>query len=169
MVDTGLTGEGNGSPLLYSCLEKSMDSPWVRSESDTAERLNTHKSNYIKELDHKEGWAPKNCCFWTVVLESFESPLDCKEIKPVNPKGSQSWIFNGRTDAEAEAPMQRANSLEKTLMLGKMKAGREGGDRRWDGWMVSLSKWTWVWASSEIVKDREDWHAAVHGVTKNGT
>ena len=55
MVDTSLTGEGNGSPLLYSCLEKSMDSPWLRRELDTAEQLNTHKSNYIKQLDHKEG------------------------------------------------------------------------------------------------------------------
>ena len=58
------------------------------------------------ELDHEEGWAPKNWCFWTVVLEkTLESPLDCKETKPVNPKGNQSWIFIGRTDAEAEAPI----------------------------------------------------------------
>ena len=58
------------------------------------------------ELDHKEGWAVKNWCFWTVVLEkTFESPLDCKEIKPVNPKGNQSWLFIGRMDAKAEAPI----------------------------------------------------------------
>ena len=58
------------------------------------------------ELDHKESWVPKNWCFWTVVLEkTLESPLDCKEIQPVHPKGNQSWIFNGRTDAEAEAPI----------------------------------------------------------------
>ena len=58
------------------------------------------------ELDHKEGCAPKNWCFWTVVLEkTLESPLDCKEIKPVNPKGNQSWMFTGRIDAEAEAPI----------------------------------------------------------------
>ena len=58
------------------------------------------------ELDHKESWVPKNWCFWTVVLEkTFESPLDCKEIKPVNPKGNQSWIFIGRTNAEAETPI----------------------------------------------------------------
>ena len=80
------------------------------------------------ELDSKEGWAPKNWCLWTVVLErTLESPLDYKEIKPVNPKGNQSWIFIGRTDAEAEAPILwppdvliRADSLEKTLMLGKI-------------------------------------------------
>ena len=59
---------------------------------------------WMWELDHKEGWAPKNWCFWTVVLEkTLETPLDCKEIKPVNPKGNQPWIFTGRTDAEAEA------------------------------------------------------------------
>ena len=61
---------------------------------------------WMWELDHKESWAPKNWCFWTVVLEkTLESPLDCKEIKPVNPKGTQSWIFIGRTDAEAETPI----------------------------------------------------------------
>ena len=58
------------------------------------------------ELDHKEGWEPKNWCFWTVVLEkTLESPLDSKEIKPVNPKGNQPWTFIGKTDAEAEAPI----------------------------------------------------------------
>ena len=61
---------------------------------------------WMWELDHKEGWVPKNWCFWTVVLEkTFESPLDCKEFKPVNPKGNRSWIIIGRTDAEAEAPI----------------------------------------------------------------
>ena len=60
----------------------------------------------ICELDHKEGWAPKNLCFWTVVLEkALENPLDCTELKPVNPKGNQSWILIVRTDAEAEAPI----------------------------------------------------------------
>ena len=86
------------------------------------------------ELDHKESWAPKNWCFWTVVLEkTLESPLDCKEIKPVHPKGNQSWIFTGRTDAEADAPilghlMWRADSFEKTLMVEKTE------DRRKRGW-----------------------------------
>jgi len=74
----------------------------------------------MRELNHKEGWVMKNGCFWTVVSEkTLESPLNCKEIKPVNPKGSQSWLFIGRTDAEAETPylghqMWRADSLEKT-------------------------------------------------------
>ena len=82
----------------------------------------------------------------------IESPLDSKEIQPVHSKGNQSWIFIGRTDVEAETPifghlMWRTNSLEKTLMLGKMKA-EEGDDRGWDGWMVSPTQWTWVWVSS---------------------
>ena len=84
---------------------------------------------WIWELDYKENWAPKNRCFWTVMLEkTLESPLDCKEILPANPKGNQSWIFIGRTDAEAETPtIWPPDSLEKTLMLGKI----EGGRRRW--------------------------------------
>ena len=92
------------------------------------------------ELDHKEGWAPKNGCFWTVVLEkTLESPLDCKEINPVNPKGNQSWIFIGRTDAEAEASifghlMWRSGSLEKILMLGKTEGRRRRG-WQWLRWI----------------------------------
>ena len=87
---------------------------------------------WMWELDHKEGRALKNWCFWTVVLEkTLESPLDYKKIKPVDPKGNQPWIFIGRTDAEAEAQyfghlMQRVISLEKTLGLRKMRAGGEG-------------------------------------------
>ena len=106
------------------------------------------------ELDHKENWTPKNWCFWTVVLvKTLESPLDCKEIQPVHPKGNQSWIFIGRTDVEAETPILwppdwRADSFEKTLMLGKMKARYKGNNRGWDGWMPSLTQWTWVWVSS---------------------
>ena len=86
--------------------------------------------------NHKEGWMLKNWCFWTVVLEkTLESPLDCQEIKPVNPKGNQPWIPIGRTDAEAEAPilwplMQRTDSSEKTLMLGKTEGRRRRGRQR---------------------------------------
>ena len=83
------------------------------------------------ELDYKESWAPMTWCFWAVVLEkTLKSPLDGKKIQPVHPKGNQSWIFTGRTDAEAEAPVLwpliwRVSSLEKTLMLGKIE-GRRG-------------------------------------------
>ena len=74
---------------------------------------------WMWELDHKEGWAPKNWCFWTVVLEkTLESPLDCKEIQPVHPKGNQSWIFIERTDAEAEAPILWPPDA-KTWLIGK--------------------------------------------------
>ena len=82
--------------------------------------------------------------------ETVERPLDSKEIKPINPKGSQPWIFLGRTDAEAEVPiLWPADSLEKTLMLGKIEGRKKRGhDRGWDGWMASLTQWTWVWANS---------------------
>ena len=121
------------------------------------------------ELDHKKVKEPKNWCFWTVVLEkTLESPLDSKEIKPINPKGNQSWIFTGRTDAEAEAPilwplMRRANSLEKTLMLRMEEGKRRRGQQRmrWlDSITMNLSK---LW---EIVKDSGAWRATVHSVTK---
>ena len=107
------------------------------------------------ELDHKEGWAPKNWCFWTVVFEKIlESPLDCKEIQPVHPKGNQSWIFIGRTDAEAETPNTLATWCEELTHLKRpwcwerLKAGGEGDDRGWDGWMPSPTQWTWIWVSS---------------------
>ena len=83
---------------------------------------------YGCELDHKEGWAWKNWCFWTVVLEkTLESPLDLKEIKPVNPKGNQSWIFTGRTDAEAEAPVLWPPDAKSLLNGRGPDAGKEWG------------------------------------------
>jgi len=106
------------------------------------------------ELDHKEGWVPKNWCFWTVVLEkTLESPLDCKEIKPAHPKGNQSWIFIGRTDAEAEAPIlwppdAKIWLIRKDWCWEKLKAGGEVDDRGRDSLMASSIQWTWVWASS---------------------
>ena len=108
------------------------------------------------ELDYKESWAQKNWCFWTVVLEkTLESPLDWNEIKPVNPKGNQSWIFIGRTDAEAEAPILWSPDVKNYLTLWKkpwfwpkFKAGGKGDDRGLDGWMASPTQWTWVWTNS---------------------
>ena len=99
-------------------------------------------------------WAPKNWCFWTVVLEkALETPLDSKEIQPVHPKGNQSWIFIVRTDAEAEAPILWPPDA-KNWLVGKdpdgkkLKVGGEGNDREWDGWMASPTRWTWVWIDS---------------------
>ena len=104
------------------------------------------------KLDHKESWGPKNWCFWTVVLENtLESSLDCNEIKPVNPKGNQFWIFTGRTDVEAEAPIiwppDVKNWLKSPWFWERLKVG-EGDDRGWDGWIASLNQWTWVWVNS---------------------
>ena len=109
---------------------------------------------WMWELDYKEGWAIKNWCFWTVVLEkTLESSSDCKEIQPVHPKGDQSWIFIGRTDAEAEAPIFWPPEMKSQVIWedsddGKDWKQQKGMTRGWDGCMASPTPWTWVWASS---------------------
>ena len=120
------------------------------------------------ELNHKESWALNNWCFWTVLLEkTLESPLDCKEIQPVHPKGDQSWIFIGRTDTEGEAPILRPPEA-KNWHIGKdpdsQKDWRreEKGMTAWDGWIASLTQWTWVW-----VKSGSWWWTASCGVLQS--
>ena len=108
---------------------------------------------WMWELDYKESWAPKNWCFWTVVLEkTLGSPLDCKEIQPVHPTDYQFWIFIGRTDVEAETPVPWPQD-EKNWLIGKdPDTGKDWGqaEKGWQRmrcWMASLTQWTWVWTS----------------------
>ena len=109
---------------------------------------------WMWELDHKGDWLLKNWCFWIGMMEkTLESPLESKEIKQVNPKGNQSWIFIGRTDANAEIPILWPPAV-KNWLIGKDPRGwkrlkaEEADDRGWDGWMASPTQWTWVWVNS---------------------
>ena len=105
----------------------------------------------MRELEYKESWVLNNWCFWTVVLQkTLENPLDCKEIQPIHPKGNQSWIFIGRTDAEAETPIVWSPDVKNWVIWKDLDAGvkGEGDDRGWDDWMASVTQWTWVWVNS---------------------
>ena len=123
------------------------------------------------ELDCEESWVPKNWCFWTVVLQkTLESPLDCKAIQPVHPKGNQSSISTGRTDAEAETPILWPPDVKnwliwkKTLMLGKIEGRRRRGRQRLS-WLDGITDTTdmGLGGLQELVIDREAWSAVVLG------
>ena len=122
------------------------------------------------ELDFEESWALKNWCCWTVMLEkTLESPLDCKEIQPVHPKGNQSWIFFGRTDAEAETPILWPPDVKNWLIWKDSDAGK--ARRREEKGMTEDERVGGISDSMDmrLVMDREAWHAAIHGVAKSRT
>ena len=130
----------------------------------------------MRDLDHKEGWALKNWCFQTVVWEkTLESPLDSKEIQPVQPKGNHSWIFIGKTDAEAEVPILWPPNAENGLIIKHPDAGKdcrqeEKGvtEDKMVGWHHQLSGHEFEQAPGDG-KGREAWRVAVHGVAKSQT
>ena len=127
-------------------------------------------------VGHKESWAPKNWCFWTVVLEkTLESSLNCKEIQPVNLKGNQSWIFIGRTDGEAEAPILWPPDAKSRLIGKDPDAEKDWGQEEKGttedgmvGWHHQLDGHEFEWVPGDG-DEQEAWHAVVHGVAKSQT
>ena len=155
-----------------------MLTPWKKSYDKTRQQAIVFPVSHVQiwELDRKQGWVLKNWRFWTVVLEkTLESPLNSKEIKPVHPKGYQSWIFNGRTDVKAEAPTLWPPDAKNWLIGKDPDAGKDWRQEEkgmTEDEMVGWHHWLDGHEFEQIpetVKDREAGHAAVHGVTKSWT
>ena len=122
------------------------------------------------ELDREEGWAPKNWCFWTLVLEkTLESPLDFKEIQPVHSEGDQPWDFFGRNDAKAETPILWPSHGMSWLIGKDSDAGRDWGQEEKGTTEDEMAGWHHWLDGHELVMDREAWCAAIHGVAKSRT
>ena len=177
-----ITADGDCSHDIKRCfllgkVMTNLDSILKSNKSPSSQNYGLSSSHvWMWELDYKESWTLKNWCFWTVVLEkTLESPLDSKLIQPVHPKGNQSWIFIGKTDAEAETPILWPPDVKSWLIWKDPDAGK---DWRWnekgmtedemvdgitDSVNLSLSK---LW---KLVIDREPWCSAAHGVTKSQT
>jgi len=132
---------------------------------------------WMWEMDYKESWMPNNWCFWIVVLQkTLESPLDCKEIQLVHPKGDQSWVFIGRTDADTETPILWPPDVKNWLIWKDSDARKDWGQEEKEttedemvGWHHWLNGHESLGKLQELVMDREAWHAGVHGVTKSLT
>ena len=173
-------------------MELKMLSPWNKSYDQPRQHIKKQRHYFANkvlssqsygfssshvwmwELGHKESWAPKNWCFWTVVLEkTLESPLDCKEIKLVNPKGNQSWIFIGKTDAES--PILWPTNVKNWLTGKDPDAGKDWRQEEKGMTVDKMVGWhQWLNGHEfeqvlDLVMDRESWHAAVHGIAKSLT